>query len=82
MSESLRRLRWAVRQFVNRPLEEEIDSWDLQRLIEDLEDELGLVNEPPEERARIRAKQEADMQRPEMQAALRQISERYGAKPS
>jgi molybdopterin converting factor small subunit len=71
MSQSLRTLKAAVREFVNRPTEEEIDPDELHDVVEALEGELEKLYETPEERAA----QDAALAK-----ALREISETYGSR--
>jgi hypothetical protein len=51
MSQSLRILKAAVREFVNRPAEEDIDPDELRDVVEALEGEFEKLLESPEERA-------------------------------
>jgi molybdopterin converting factor small subunit len=51
MSQSLRTLKTAVREFVNRPTEEEIDVNELRDVVDELDGELEKLYESPEERA-------------------------------
>jgi hypothetical protein len=49
MSQSVRTLRAAVREFVNRSTEEEIDPEELWEVVDELEGELDKLYESPEE---------------------------------
>jgi hypothetical protein len=71
MSQSLRALKSAVSEFVNRPPEEEIDPNELHDVVETLEGELEKLYETPEECA----DQDAALAK-----ALREISETYGSR--
>jgi len=72
MSQSLRILKAAVREFINRPAEEAIDPDELRDVVEALEGEFEKLLESPEERA---AQDEA------LEKAIRMIWATYG-KPS
>jgi hypothetical protein len=71
MSQSLRILKAAVREFVNRPADEEVDPNDLRDVVEALDGELEKLYESPEERA---AQDEA------LANALAEISATYGSR--
>jgi hypothetical protein len=71
MSQSLRTLKAAVSEFVNRPAEEEIDPDELRDVVEALDGEFEKLLETPEERA---AQDEA------FAKALRETSETYGSR--
>ncbi len=71
MSQSLRILKAAVHEFVNRPAEEEIDPNDLRDVVEALDGELEKLYETPEERA---AQDEA------LAKAMEEISATYGSR--
>ena len=71
MSQSLRILKTAVHEFVNRPAEEEIDPNDLRDVVEALDGELEKLYETPEERA---AQDEA------LAKAMEEISATYGSR--
>jgi hypothetical protein len=77
MSQSLRYLKFAVREFTNRPIEEDIDPEQLRDVLWELEGELEMLYEPREERAAMRAEVEAML----LQAVL-QIRSSHEAKPS
>jgi len=53
MSQSLRFLKAAVREFASRPIEEEIDPEALRDVLDELEGELDRLYESPEERAAL-----------------------------
>jgi hypothetical protein len=55
MNIHLQKLRDAITDFGNRPIEDEIDAEDIYDLLQQLEGEFELLYEPPEERARLRA---------------------------
>ncbi len=71
MSQSLRILKAAVHEFVNRPAEEEIDPNDLRDVVEALDGELEKLYETPEERA---AQDEV------LAKAMEEISATYGSR--
>ncbi len=71
MSESLRTLQAAVREFINRPSEEAVDPGDLCDVVDELGGELERLYESPEERA---AADEA------LAKALERISTTYGSR--
>jgi hypothetical protein len=71
MSQSLRALKAAVREFIDRPTEEEIDPDDLRDVVEALDGELEKLYESPEERA---AEDEA------LAKAMAEISATYGSR--
>jgi hypothetical protein len=71
MSQSLRILKAAVHEFVNRPSEEEIDPNDLRDVVEALDGELEKLFESPEEGA---AQDEA------LAKAMAEISATYGSR--
>jgi hypothetical protein len=77
MSQSLRYLKFAVREFTNCPIEEDIDPEQLRDVLWELEGELEMLYEPREERAAMRAEVEAML----LQALL-QIRSSHEAKPS
>jgi molybdopterin converting factor small subunit len=71
MSQALRTLQTAVREFVNRPTEEEVDANELRDVVEELDGELEKLYESPEERA---AQDEA------LARAIEEISATYGSR--
>jgi hypothetical protein len=71
MSQALRTLKVAVRAFVNRPTDEDIDPNDLQDVVEVLEGELEKLYESPEESA---AQDQA------LAKAIEEISATYGSR--
>jgi hypothetical protein len=71
MSQSLRTLKAAVDEFVNRPTEEEINPDDLRDVVEALDGELEKLYESPEERA---AQDEV------LAKAIAEISATYGSR--
>jgi hypothetical protein len=72
MSQSLRNLKAAVREFANRPLEEDIDPDQLRDVLDELEGELEMLYEPPEERAAMRAEVGAMVKKALLQIKSRQ----------
>jgi hypothetical protein len=71
MAQSLRTLQAAVREFINRPADEETDPHDLRDVVEALDGELEKLYESPEERA---AQDEA------LAKAMAEISATYGSR--
>jgi hypothetical protein len=68
MSQSLRNLRAAVREFASRPIEEHVDPIELSEVLQELEVEMEVLDESPNERA---ARDEA------LALAIKRITESY-----
>ncbi len=71
MLQSLRILKAAAREFVNRPAEENIDPDELRDVVEALDGELEKLYESPEERA---------VQDEALAKAIEEISATYGSR--